>query len=256
MTGSPTPIPIAVTGAAGRLGSAVVEAIEARPDARLVAAIGRSGDGLDLALAAAAVIIDASAPEPAAALARRCAERGGPALVIGVTGFDTGQEAQIAAAAARIALIRSGNFSLGVNLLAALIRRAAATLGPDYDIEVFETHHRRKIDAPSGTAIMLGEAAAEGRGVRLAEVAAGLDGDRRGARREGSIGFAVSRAGGVVGEHEVSFAAEDEVLTLSHSARDRSLFARGAVEAAVWLAARPAGAYTMAQVLGLEPDQG
>ena len=198
-----------------------------------------------------------STPAAAAALAGELARRGGPALVVGVTGFSTAEADALAAAATRIPLLRSGNFSLGVNLLLGLVRRAAAALGPDYDIEVAEAHHRRKVDAPSGTALMLGEAAARGRGAALADLAVrGRDGIT-GPRAPGSIGFSVVRAGGIVGEHSVVFAAEDEVVTLSHSALDRAVFARGAVEAAVWLAApgRAPGLYGMDDVLGLgAPD--
>jgi 4-hydroxy-tetrahydrodipicolinate reductase len=142
---------------------------------------------------------------------------------------------------------------LGVNMLMGLVRQAARALpAQGYDIEVLEAHHRRKIDAPSGTALMLGEAAAQGRGIKLSDAAVhGRDGIT-GERRSGDIGFAVIRGGGIVGEHSVLFAAEDEVLTLSHSAIDRGLFARGAVEAAAWLAGRPAGLYDMQDVLGFE----
>jgi 4-hydroxy-tetrahydrodipicolinate reductase len=171
--------------------------------------------------------------------------------VIGSTGLDAAQEAEIARAAGRVAIVRSGNFSLGVNLLLGLVQQAARTLPPrDYDIEVFEAHHRRKADAPSGTALMLGEAAAKARYAELADVAArGRDG-LTGPRREGDIGFSVMRGGGIVGEHSVVFAADDEIVTLSHSARDRRLFARGALAAAVWAAGKPPGLYTMADVLG------
>jgi 4-hydroxy-tetrahydrodipicolinate reductase len=186
-------------------------------------------------------------------LAEACAARGGPALVIGTTGLDADQEARIGRAAERIAVVRSGNFSLGVNLLLGLVRQAAAALpARDYDLEIFEAHHRRKVDAPSGTALMLGEAAAAGRGTTLAEAAVrGRDG-LTGPRPEGAIGFSVLRGGGIVGEHSVVLAAEDEVLTLSHSARNRSLFARGALTAAAWTAGRPPGLYGMDDVLGLK----
>jgi 4-hydroxy-tetrahydrodipicolinate reductase len=148
--------------------------------------------------------------------------------------------------------VRSGNFSLGVNILIGLVEQAAHRLDArDWDIEITEAHHKKKIDAPSGTALMLGRAAADGRGVRLEEVEAPPRAGQTGPRRAGDIGFAVIRGGGIVGEHSVLFAAEDEVLTLSHSARDRGLFARGAVEAAVWAAGRPAGLYGMDDVLGL-----
>ena len=160
----------------------------------------------------------------------------------------------IARAAERMPIVRAGNVSRGVNMLMGLVRQAAAALSArDYDVEVVEAHHRRKVDAPSGTALMLGEAAAEGRGVRLDEVAQRARDGITGARRAGDIGFAVLRGGGIVGEHSVVFAAEDEVLTFSHSARDRSLFARGAVEAARWVAGKPPGAYDMQDVLGMKP---
>jgi 4-hydroxy-tetrahydrodipicolinate reductase len=173
-------------------------------------------------------------------------------LVIGSTGFDAAQLAAIAEASKRVAILRAANFSLGVNMLLGLVEQAARALGPEaYDIEIFEAHHRRKVDAPSGTALMLGEAAARGRGVALETVAKRARDGIAGPRDAGEIGFSVLRGGGIVGEHAVSFAAEDEILTLSHSARDRSLFARGALAAARWLAGRPPGEYDMRDVLGL-----
>jgi 4-hydroxy-tetrahydrodipicolinate reductase len=196
-------------------------------------------------------VIDFTAPDASAALAALCAARGGPALVLGATGFTSDQEAQIAAAAQAIAIVRSGNFSLGVNVLLGLVRQAARALpAQTYDIEIAEAHHRRKIDAPSGTALMLGQAAADGRGVTLDREAIRARDGITGPRPLGAIGFSVVRGGGIVGEHSVLFAAEDELLTLSHSARDRGLFARGAVEAALWVATRPPGLYDMQDVLG------
>jgi 4-hydroxy-tetrahydrodipicolinate reductase len=208
----------------------------------------------DQALAGCDVVIDFTTPEATLALVHKALESGGPALVLGSTGLSEAQEAEIVRAAAEIAIVRSGNFSLGVNMLMGLVEEAARRLAAaDWDIEVFEAHHHRKVDAPSGTALMLGEAAARGRNVRLAEVAErGRDG-MTGPRKPGSIGFTAMRAGGIVGEHSVVFAAEDEIVTLSHSARDRSLFARGAVEAALWAAGRPAGLYSMMDVLGFNP---
>jgi 4-hydroxy-tetrahydrodipicolinate reductase len=237
------------------MGQAVAAAAEAEPDVTLAASYGRPGSvgrGLasrDQALAAADVVIDFTTASASAELAAHCAQRGGPALVIGSTGFSDEDLRRIAEAARKIAVVRAGNFSLGVNMLMGLVRQAAAALpARDWDIEVVEAHHRRKADAPSGTALMLGEAAAEGRGVRLSDVA------RRdlpaGPRAEGEIGFAVLRAGGIVGEHAVTFAAEDEILTLSHSARDRTLFAKGALVAAKWLRGRAPGEYDMQDVLG------
>jgi len=252
------PLKIAIAGALGRMGRAVAETAGARSDVQVAARFDRKPNeaaGLadrEAALQQAQVVIDFTSGDASAQLAKLCAERGGPALVIGSTGLSPAHFDAIEKAAQRIAIVRSGNFSLGVNVLVGLVRQAARVLGPtDYDIEVFEAHHRRKVDAPSGTALMLGEAAADGRGVSLAENAVrGRDGIT-GARLAGSIGFSVLRGGGIVGEHSVTFAAEDEILTLSHSARDRALFARGALEAAVWVAGRKPGLYDMQDVLGL-----
>ena len=255
-------IGIGIAGARGRMGRTVAAAVAARPGLALTALFdhvgtqgetvdGRALGGRDDALAGSDVIVDFTVGSASAELAALCAARGGPALVIGSTGFSEEDEAAVRAAAASIPIVKSGNFSLGVNVLVGLVGQAARALGGrDYDIEIFEAHHKRKIDAPSGTALMLGEAAAAGRRTALKEVQVrGRDG-LTGPRKEGAIGFAVSRGGGVVGEHSVMFAAEDEILTLAHSARDRSLFARGAVEAAVWLTGRPPGLYDMQDVLG------
>jgi 4-hydroxy-tetrahydrodipicolinate reductase len=246
-----------VAGALGRMGRAVAVAVEAEPTLSLGARFGRpgrTGEGLvgqDAALAAADVVIDFTTPAASTALAQVCAGRGGPALVIGSTGFDAAQLVALESAALKVAIVRAGNFSLGVNMLMGLVEQAARQLGPEaYDIEVFEAHHRRKLDAPSGTALMLGEAAAKGRGVALSAVANRARDGITGPRPAGEIGFAVMRGGGIVGEHSVTFAAEDEILTLSHSARDRGLFARGAVAAARWVAGRPPGQYDMRDVLG------
>jgi 4-hydroxy-tetrahydrodipicolinate reductase len=240
---------IGVVGPDGRMGQAVTAALSARADMVLAAGL-RRGDALEPGRLDVAV--DFTNPEASAALARSAAEGGGLALVIGSTGLSADQEAEIARAAERIAIVRSGNFSLGVNLLIGLVEQAARALSPaDYDVEVFEAHHRRKVDAPSGTALMLGEAAARARELRLEDVAVrGRDG-LTGPRPEGAIGFSVLRAGGIVGEHSVVLAAEDEIVTLSHSARDRGLFARGALVAAAWVAGRPPGLYAMQDVLGL-----
>lgn len=254
----PQPLRIAIAGALGRMGRQMVEAVVADPRLALAARFhrpGSTGEGLvsrDEALALADVIIDFTTPAASAELAEACALRGGPALVIGSTGFDAAELAAIAAAAKKIAIVRSGSYSLGLNMLTGLVEQAARALGPgDCDIEIFEAHHRSKVDAPSGTALMLGEAAAQGRGVALADVARrGHDGVTF-ARPSGEIGFAVARGGSIVGEHSVSFLADGEVLTLSHSADDRSMFARGAMAAALWVAGRPPGEYTMRDVLAL-----
>jgi 4-hydroxy-tetrahydrodipicolinate reductase len=254
---SAAPIRIAVAGALGRMGRVVYAAAEAREGMTVTGRFdkpGAEGPGIvdvETALAGADVVIDFTTGAASARLAERCAARGGPAMVIGSTGFDAEGLAAVHAAAEKIPVLRAGNFSLGVNMLMGLVSLAAKALSAeDYDVEVFEAHHRRKIDAPSGTALMLADAAAEGRGVALDDVARWTHEGVTGARPTGEIGFSVMRGGGIVGEHAVVFAAEDEILTLSHSARDRGLFARGAVQAAAWLAGKPAGAYDMRDVLG------
>jgi 4-hydroxy-tetrahydrodipicolinate reductase len=258
------PLNIGVAGAAGQMGRAVISVAGARPDVAIASAFdreamaGQSIGNLDLttadaAIAACDVIIDFSTPVVASALAEQAAHLRRPALVIGTTGLSAEQEAGIRAASEHIAIVRSGNFSIGVNVLAGLVKQAAVRLGPDdWDIEIFEAHHRRKKDAPSGTALMLADAAARGRGVPLASVEQRARDGVSAGRGAGEIGFSVMRGGGIVGEHNVVFAAEEEIITLSHSARDRRLFARGAVQAALWVAKQAPGLYSMAHVLGFE----
>ena len=237
-----------ISGARGRMGRAVSQVLDAREDVVVAARFDR-GETPDLKLCD--VIIDFSTPEASVELAKACAERGGPALVIGSTGLSPEQDAEIEAAADRIAIVRSGNFSLGLNILIGLVEHAAQRLdGRDWDIEVLETHHRRKVDAPSGTALMLGEAAANGRGRDLEDLRTAPYDGITGPREAGKIGFASLRAGGVIGEHTVLFGSDDELLTLSHSAIDRSLFAKGAVAAAAWVRNRRPGLYDMQDVLG------
>jgi len=196
-------------------------------------------------------VIDFSTSAASAELATAAAAAGRPALVIGSTGWSEAEEAALRAAAHRVPIVRAGNYSLGVNVLAGLVEQAARRLPADaWDIEVFEAHHRRKVDAPSGTALMLGEAVARGRQVMLAEREIRARDGITGPRPEGAIGFSVMRGGGLVGEHQVVFAGDDEVLTFSHSARDRSLFARGAIVAALWIVRQPPGLYDMMDVLG------
>lgn len=257
-------IKIGVAGALGRMGRTVAAIADARAGMSLTALFDRPGmegqvvcglalDTRAAALPACDVIIDFTIGSASADLARACAARGGPALVIGSTAFTESDEAAVSEAARHIAIVKSGNFSLGVNVLLALVRHAARVLdAQDFDIEVYEAHHRRKVDAPSGTALMLGQAAAEGRNGDLKALQAPPRDGLTGAREAGAIGFSVARGGGIVGEHSVMFAGEEEILTLSHSARDRSLFARGAVQAAAWVAGRPPGLYDMQDVLGLK----
>lgn len=250
---------IGIAGALGRMGQAVAAALEGQPGVELAARFDRpdaQGEGLvsrEDALGACDVIVDFTTPRASAELASLCAARGGPALVIGSTGFAPADLEPVERAASKIAIVRSGNFSLGVNVLLGLVRQTAALLDADnWDIEVFEAHHRRKVDAPSGTAMMLGEAAAAGRRVDLGLMAErGRDGIT-GERRPGGIGFSVMRGGDIIGEHSVTFAADEEILTLSHSARDRGLFARGAVAAARWARGRTPGLYDMQDVLGFK----
>jgi 4-hydroxy-tetrahydrodipicolinate reductase len=170
----------------------------------------------------------------------------GTALVSGTTGLSASQEKTVSAASARLPILRSGNFSLGIAVLMSLARQATATLGTGWDVEILEMHHKHKIDAPSGTALMLGEAAAEGRSVSLTDVAAH---DRIGQRRDGDIGFAVLRGGGVYGMHEVRIVSEAEMITLGHQALNRDVFAHGALSAAEWLIRQTSGLYTMQDLI-------
>jgi 4-hydroxy-tetrahydrodipicolinate reductase len=245
----------------GRMGRAVAAVVAGRPDANVAAAFDRPGTegeivgaltlGVPADIAHCDVVIDFSSAAASTALAETAAASGAPALVIGSTAWTDPEDERLRAAATRVAVVRSGNFSLGVNVLAGLVEATARRLAAeDWDIEIFEAHHRRKIDAPSGTALMLGEAAARGRGTPLADVEIKARDGITGPRPQGAIGFSVLRAGGIIGEHEVVFAAEEEVLTLKHSARDRDLFARGAVAAALWVADKPPGLYDMMDVLG------
>ena len=237
-----------ISGARGRMGRAVDQVLDERDDV-MVAVRFDWGETPDLSLCD--VVIDFSTAEASMALAELAAERGGPALVIGSTGFSSEQDARILKAAEKVAIVRSGNYSLGVNILIGLVEHAALRLDArDWDIEVIEAHHRLKVDAPSGTALMLGEAAAAGRNAELADLRAAPYDGLTAERETGKIGFASIRAGGIVGDHTVLFGSKDETLTLSHSAIDRSLFAKGAVVAAAWVRTRRPGLYDMQDVLG------
>ncbi|MGE4373302.1 MAG: 4-hydroxy-tetrahydrodipicolinate reductase [Xanthobacter sp.] len=263
---------IIIAGAGGRMGRTLIRAIHDDENLTLSGALARAGSthlGADAGLLAGVgalgvkieaqdsatlenvdVVIDFTSPAATVAMAQRLAGTG-IAHVIGTTGFSAEENAAITAAAARVAIVKSGNMSLGVNLLAALTRRVAATLNEDFDIEILEMHHNRKVDAPSGTALLLGEAAAAGRGVDLEACSdRGRDGIT-GARKRGDIGFASLRGGTVVGEHTVMFAGPVERIELTHKAEDRMIFARGALVAARWVKGRAPGLYTMADVLGL-----
>ncbi len=239
---------IGIIGSAGRMGQAIARVIKASSH-DLAGGIDQGDDPAALA-ARCDVLIDFSSPRALAANLA-AAESAGIPIVIGTTGLETEHHAAIDRAAHNTAVLQTGNTSLGVTLLAHLVREAAARLGDDWDIEIVEMHHRMKVDAPSGTALLLGEAAAAGRGIALAENTESGRHGLTGARAKGAIGFAALRGGTVAGEHSVIFAGDEERLTLSHSAENRTIFARGAVKAADWLLGKPAGRYTMPEVLGL-----
>jgi len=263
---------VVIAGAGGRMGRTLIHAVAATKglvlagaveaagaavigrDAGELAGLGANGVkvGSDVAplLKDADGLIEFTIPTATLAFAELTAEAG-KVHVIGTTGHSAEEEAVIAKAATRATIVKSGNMSLGVNLMAALVKRVAKTLSDDYDVEIFEMHHNKKIDAPSGTALLLGRAAAEGRGIDLATHSErGRDGIT-GARRKGDIGFASLRGGTVVGEHSVIFAGPAERVELTHRAEDRMIFARGALHAALWARDKKPGLYSMADVLGL-----
>lgn len=265
---------IGITGAAGRMGRTLVEAITlADGDLQLAAAVERPESSLlgadagelagqvrngvavvdDLAqvLSDIDVLIDFTVPVATIANLQACAEAG-IAMVIGTTGFTPDQQAEIDRAATRIPICKASNFSTGVNLCFKLLDMAARVLGDEVDIEVYEAHHRHKIDAPSGTALSMGQVVATALGRDLDEVAVYGRQGQTGARDRGTIGFATVRAGDIVGDHTVMFAAEGERVEITHKASSRMSFARGAVRAAGWLPMQPAGLYDMQDVLGLK----
>jgi len=268
-----TQIDIGVVGCGGRMGRMLVSEAQAAGGFRVVAGSESPGSTLlgkdvgELAgvgtlgvpvvsdagavFMAAQVVLDFTVPTASLAHARLAAETG-RALVLGTTGLDAQQGAVIREAAKRAPVLWAANFSLGVNLLMSLVEEAARALGEDYDIEILEMHHRHKVDAPSGTALVLGEAAARGRGIELGSRSERVRDGHPGARKSGNIGFAVLRGGDVAGEHSVIFAAPGERLELGHRAGTRAIFARGAIRAARWVAGKPAGLYGMKDVLGLK----
>ena len=239
---------IGIYGVAGRMGRAVIDQLE---DAGAVLAGSSDSRGDPMSTARVAdVLVDFSAPSAleshlAAARAARTP------IVIGTTGLTAHHHELIDLAAKEIAVLQTGNTSLGVTLLGILVQEAAARLGADWDIEIVEMHHRHKVDAPSGTAIQLGEAAARGRATKLKEVRVDGRAGLVGARTEGTIGFASLRGGSVIGDHQVVFASEGERLELGHRGDDRSIFAKGALRAALWITGQAPGRYKMGDVLGL-----
>ncbi|MER2606068.1 MAG: 4-hydroxy-tetrahydrodipicolinate reductase [Siculibacillus sp.] len=265
---------LVVVGASGRMGRVLMRAVHETDGAELVGAIERAGspelgrDAGDLAgldklgvtvtddalstFAHADGVLDFTTPSATLHFAELAAQAR-IVHVIGTTGCSAEDEAKLAAAARHAVLVKSGNMSLGVNLLAQLVREAARALGVEYDVEVVEMHHRMKVDAPSGTALLLGQAAAEGRRINLADHSVRSRDGHTGPRGLGDIGFASLRGGTVVGDHTVILAGPHERIELSHRAEDRSIFARGAVKAALWGMGRRPGLYSMADVLGLAP---
>ena len=239
---------IGIIGSEGRMGHALVRAIEAAGH-EVAGGVDKGGDVAGLADRSEA-LVDFSAPGALESNLHAAIGAGIPILV-GTTGLEEKHDGAINAAARAIPVVQTGNTSLGVTLLAHLVREAAARLGPEWDIEVLEMHHRMKVDAPSGTALLLGEAAAEGRGVDFYAARTPARYGHTGAREQGTIGFASLRGGTVAGEHSVILAGDHERLTLSHSAENRMIFAHGAVRGAAWLIGKYPGRYTMGQVLGL-----
>jgi 4-hydroxy-tetrahydrodipicolinate reductase len=254
---------VTLIGVTGRMGQALLAALPQFPQLTLQAAVTNEGHpdvggvvqgvtistDLPAALQGADVAVDFSSAAVASEHLQACANAGVP-LLMGTTGLPAELQAQIDAAALRIPVIVAANTSLALNVLLALVRRAAAALPADYDIEIFEAHHRHKVDAPSGTALALGRAAADGRGISLPQAIAPT-GAEPGPRAPGSIGFAVARGGDVVGEHDVRFLGQGEQLHLGHVATDRGIFARGALTGALWLAGQPPGRYEMSDVLSI-----
>jgi len=239
---------IGIIGSKGRMGQAIADAI-ADAGQNLAGGIDQ-GEGPGNLVAASDVLVDFSAPAALEATLDACIAAGKP-IVIGTTGLEERHHYLIDNAAQDIAVLQTGNTSLGVNMLGFLVREAAKRLGEDWDIEIAEMHHRHKVDAPSGTALLLGEAAAAGRGIDLTSNSErGRDGIT-GTRKKGAIGFASLRGGSVAGDHSAIFASEGESITLSHRAEERGIFARGAVKAALWLKEQKVGRYDMKGVLGI-----
>lgn len=263
---------VVITGVSGRMGRMLVRIIGESDEVSLVGALVPPGSkwiGCDLGdvmgaqpsgivvsddavgvIAKAQAVIDFTTPGASVSYAELTAQARA-VHVIGTTGFSSAELGALSRAARHAPIIRAGNMSLGVNLLAGLTRKVAATLGTDWDIEVVEAHHRHKVDAPSGTALMLGEAAAEGRGSSLDDLRTPVREGITDARKSGSIGFSAIRGGDIVGEHDVIFAGQGERVVLRHMATDRAIFARGALEAAIWGQDKGPGEYNMMDVLGL-----
>jgi 4-hydroxy-tetrahydrodipicolinate reductase len=263
---------IGIAGCAGRMGRMLVQAVLSTPGAALAGGTeveGHDAIGEDIGILAGAApcgvtvasdtealfagadaVIDFTTPD-VIPLHARLAQQNGVAMIIGTTGLDLAHQEVLRVLAKTVAVVQAANMSVGVNLLLGLTQQVASILGDDYDIEIVEMHHRHKVDAPSGTALALGHAAAAGREKALGDISQRVRDGIIGSRRQGDIGFATLRGGDVVGEHTVIFAGDGERIELTHKATSRTVFARGAVRAALWTAGRPPGLYSMRQVLGL-----
>ena len=266
------PLKIAVTGSSGRMGQMLINTLSSSETMTLSGAIERTGhawvgndvgvlmggahSGVEVSenylevFSSVDAVVDFTIPAATIEFAKIAAQTG-TAHIIGTTGFTPDEIDLINASANHVPIVRAGNMSLGVNLLVTLTKQVAAALDEEFDIEVIEAHHNKKIDAPSGTALMLGEAAAQGRGVSLEDVRDTKRDGIVGARKSGDIGFVAVRGGDIVGEHDVLFASQSERITLRHVAQNRDVFARGALKAALWSQGKPPGAYSMLDVLGL-----
>ena len=263
---------VSVLGASGRMGSQIIKRVNESPNIDLQCVVEHKGhnwigqdcgekllgkenniivtDDLNLAVGSADAVIDFSTPDNSLDCLKICAYTN-TAHIIGTTGFDSSQENNIKRYAEKAVVVKAGNMSLGINILTSLVEKISSSLDLDFDTEILEMHHRNKVDAPSGTALMLGEAAAKGKGKSLSELRGAIREGKFGIRDKGSIGFASLRGGGIVGEHEVSFTSESERISIKHEAFSRDIFVTGAIKAALWSKEKKPGLYDMLSVLNL-----
>ncbi len=264
---------VSVLGASGRMGSQIIKRVSESPNMHLHHVVEHKGhnwvgqdcgekllgrennaivtDDLNVALSSADVVIDFSTPDTSLECLKICTQTN-TAHVIGTTGFDSIQESKINDYAEKVVVVKAGNMSLGINILTSLVEKISSSLDLDFDIEILEMHHRNKVDAPSGTALMLGEAAAKGKGKSLSDLRGTVREGTLGSRNKGTIGFASLRGGGVVGEHEVSFTSDSERISIKHEAFSRDIFVNGALKAALWSKEKKPGLYDMLNVLNLK----
>ncbi len=263
---------VSVLGASGRMGSQIIKRIDETPLMDLHYVVEHKGhnwigqdcgekllgresnvivtDDLNLALSSADAVIDFSTPDTSLQCLKICTYTN-TAHIIGTTGFDPKQDSKIEGYAQKVVVVKAGNMSLGINILTSLVEKISSSLDLDFDIEILEMHHRNKVDAPSGTALMLGESAAKGKGKTLSELRGAIREGTFSSRDKGAIGFASLRGGGIVGEHEVSFTSESERISIKHEAFSRDIFVKGAIKAALWSKGKKPGLYDMLNVLSL-----